>query len=333
MGMPIIKGSDTKREQAITDVIESVALEGAAVAHIINAEGEKIQKFVASDCTLDLLLEANKSVEEVLKTVTNFEGILRYKLDYCDDSGYYSKELFEIKITALPTKTSYIVGDKLDLTDLTVVGTYVIKEVGVDTGDRLTKVEKDYTVVPENSAVLLYPGTIDVTVSLNNKNAVFPVVVREKDINVTDISVSPATDIIHVGGQLTLTATVLPANATNKEVLWASSDKSAATVSDGIVTALKPCTVTITAETVNGSKKSDSSIKVVDANQFVNNGIYSVTTNYLLDLTFVVVAVDTPASSITINGGAAVEQSDKNEWRYTLDGTVSLPEIAVAINY
>ncbi|MEG2051735.1 MAG: thioester domain-containing protein [Oscillospiraceae bacterium] len=44
MSMPIIKPSKTIRYQSITDIIESVALEQTALSHILNAEGEKIQK-------------------------------------------------------------------------------------------------------------------------------------------------------------------------------------------------------------------------------------------------------------------------------------------------
>ena len=52
---------------------------------------------------------------------------------------------------------------------------------------------------------------------------------------------------------LTLTATVAPANATNQNVTWASSDPSVATVdAAGKVTAVAPGTATITATTVDG---------------------------------------------------------------------------------
>lgn len=47
MGMPMIQSSNTSRHQAITDIIASVALEQTALSHILNAEGEKIQKALA----------------------------------------------------------------------------------------------------------------------------------------------------------------------------------------------------------------------------------------------------------------------------------------------
>ena len=70
MGMPVIQPSNTTRTQAITDMIQSVALEETALSHILNAEGEKIQKMVAmEDVTPEVLLATNKSVESMVKPV------------------------------------------------------------------------------------------------------------------------------------------------------------------------------------------------------------------------------------------------------------------------
>lgn len=74
MGMPVITASTTTREQAITDLIQSVALEETALSHILNAEGEKIQKVVAMEgVTPEILLETNKSVEAMVTAVAKLE--------------------------------------------------------------------------------------------------------------------------------------------------------------------------------------------------------------------------------------------------------------------
>lgn len=81
MGMPIITPSDTTREQAITDILESVALQEAALSHILNAEGEKIQKVVAMpDVTPEMLLATNKSVESMVNAVSRLEMLLHSKV-------------------------------------------------------------------------------------------------------------------------------------------------------------------------------------------------------------------------------------------------------------
>lgn len=85
MGMPVITPSTTTRTQAITDIIESVALQETALSHILNAEGEKIQKMVAmQDVTPDVLLATNKSVESMVNAVSRLEMILHSKLSAFD---------------------------------------------------------------------------------------------------------------------------------------------------------------------------------------------------------------------------------------------------------
>ena len=60
----------------------------------------------------------------------------------------------------------------------------------------------------------------------------------------------------------TLLATVQPANATNKGVVWTSSDTSVATVSHGELKGLKAGSATITATTSNGSKTATCAVTV-----------------------------------------------------------------------
>lgn len=80
MSMPVIVPSEVTREQAITDIIESVALEQTGLSHIINAEGEKIQKVVASATTTEELIAVNESVESTINAITKLEMILQAKL-------------------------------------------------------------------------------------------------------------------------------------------------------------------------------------------------------------------------------------------------------------
>ena len=58
----------TARCQAITDIIQSVAMQETALSHILNAEGEKIQKFVSiDDIRSDQLLMLNDSVKSLVR--------------------------------------------------------------------------------------------------------------------------------------------------------------------------------------------------------------------------------------------------------------------------
>ena len=61
MGMPEIRSSNVTRSQAITDILQSIALEEAALAHILNAE-------------------VNETVQSTMEAAAKFEQALQAKL-------------------------------------------------------------------------------------------------------------------------------------------------------------------------------------------------------------------------------------------------------------
>ena len=71
-------------------------------------------------------------------------------------------------------------------------------------------------------------------------------------VSVTGITLNPTSISLNEGQSVTLSATVSPSDATNKVVLWSTDNPSAATVSEGNVTALKAGTATITAKSYDG---------------------------------------------------------------------------------
>ena len=97
-------------------------------------------------------------------------------------------------------------------------------------------------------------GTATITAkTTNGLKAVATITVTSSTIAPTGIQLEPETAMIGVSEKLTLTATVLPANATDKSVRWTSSDSTIAAVSSyGVVTGKSVGTVTITARTSNG---------------------------------------------------------------------------------
>lgn len=74
-----------------------------------------------------------------------------------------------------------------------------------------------------------------------------------KDVPVTGITVSPTTLALKTGTTGTLTATIVPGDASNTTVTWSSSAESVATVDKGVVTAVAEGTATITVKTDDGS--------------------------------------------------------------------------------
>lgn len=71
-------------------------------------------------------------------------------------------------------------------------------------------------------------------------------------VAVTGVSFDNTIATLQVGETTTLTATVSPADAKNKNVIWSTSDASVATVANGVVTAVAVGTATITVTTEDG---------------------------------------------------------------------------------
>ena len=85
MGMPVITPGDRTGEQAITDLIESIAMQERALSHILNAESETMQTVINMEgVTAQQLLQLNRSVEQMVNTATRLETILQTKLELVD---------------------------------------------------------------------------------------------------------------------------------------------------------------------------------------------------------------------------------------------------------
>ena len=111
----------------------------------------------------------------------------------------------------------------------------------------------------------LAEGETVVTASAGGKSATCTVTVSKKVIEVTSVTLSQETADMIIGEKVQLKATVLPSDATDRTVTWASSRQSVATVSDdGLVTALAEGTATITASA--GSKSATCSVTVSKEN-------------------------------------------------------------------
>ena len=89
-------------------------------------------------------------------------------------------------------------------------------------------------------------------------------IIVKVNIPTTGVTVTPTNQTINVGKTFTITPTVTPDNATDKSIIWTSSDDTIATVDDnGTVTALMEGTATITATTNDGGFTASCVITVV----------------------------------------------------------------------
>ena len=101
------------------------------------------------------------------------------------------------------------------------------------------------------------PGTANITVTTQDGShtATCAVTVTQP---VTGVTLDPTSLSLFTGDTATLTATVEPENATNKNVTWSSDKPEVATVENGKVTAVKEGTATITVTAQDGSGVSTS---------------------------------------------------------------------------
>ena len=103
-------------------------------------------------------------------------------------------------------------------------------------------------------------GATTITATAHNGKSVSCIVTVNEPapevIEVTSVSLNKTSLTLEIGESETLTATVLPSNATDKSVTWTSSAQTVVTVEDGKVTTIESGTATITATTSNGKTAS-----------------------------------------------------------------------------
>ena len=91
MSTPIITTSNNpvSMSQAITDLIESIAMQEASMSCILAAEAQKIQKALTMEISLDQLLNVNDTAMNMVQTINDLEHTLRDKFEFVSNNLYY----------------------------------------------------------------------------------------------------------------------------------------------------------------------------------------------------------------------------------------------------
>ena len=161
-------------------------------------------------------------------------------------------------VTLVKTVMELTEGDEATLTATVAPENATNKNVSWSSSDASVATVNDGKV----TAVKAGTATITVTTEDGGKTAACEVTVRAKVYPVESVSLDKTSLELTEGDEATLTATVAPENATNKNVTWASSDAAVATVDEGKVTAVKAGTATITVTTEDGGKTAACSVTV-----------------------------------------------------------------------
>ena len=102
-------------------------------------------------------------------------------------------------------------------------------------------------------------GSATITAKVSDKSATCSTSVVPTPV--TSVTLNKANASLKVGETISLTATVKPDDATDKTVTWETSEASVATITDGVVTAIKLGSATITAKA--GDKSAVCAITVI----------------------------------------------------------------------
>lgn len=116
-------------------------------------------------------------------------------------------------------------------------------------------------------------STIKVTTEDGGLTASCQVVVKSKEIRVKSVSLNRETLALEPWERATLTATVSPSNATNKNVWWSSSDATIVSVDNGRLYARKLGRTTITVTTEDGRHKASCQVVVENIGEGSHEGI------------------------------------------------------------
>lgn len=137
----------------------------------------------------------------------------------------------------------------------------------------------------------------------------------ENVVAVTGVTLNANSGTLNPGGTTTLTATVAPANATNKALVWSSSNSGVATVNNGVVSAVAVGSATITVTTQDGGFTASYALTVEKAKEGNVIGKIGYTDGKRLSTS--------DGGYRDQTGGVVIEYIDLNEYRQS-DNTVTI---------
>ena len=199
-------------------------------------------------------------------------------LTYASSSGKYAAiDNISVTHSAGPAGPVAVTGVTLDKTSLSIEAgqtaqlTATVQPGNAD-NQAVTWSSSDNNVVSVDATGKITANakgsaTITVTTTDGGKTATCTVTVTEPaaPVAVTGVTLNKNNTTIYTGRTETLTATIQPADATNKAVTWTSDNTGVATVNNGVVTGVSVGSATITAKTADGGFTATCTVIVEEA--------------------------------------------------------------------
>ncbi|MBQ6280326.1 MAG: Ig domain-containing protein, partial [Mycoplasma sp.] len=155
----------------------------------------------------------------------------------------------------------HVAGVTLDKTSMTLavgdtetLSANVFPETATDKSVTWSSNNESVAIVNENGTITaIGVGNATITVTTNDGGLTATCEVTVDTIHVTGVTLDKTSTTLAVGDTKTLTATILPENATDKSVTWSSNNESVAIVNEnGTITAIGVGNATITVTTNDG---------------------------------------------------------------------------------
>lgn len=184
-----------------------------------------------------------------------------------------SDEYLEPKLIIEPTKLSFLELEKKIVEGEEIELDYLYEPLNI-TKEFIEWNSSDEKVATIEDGVVkgIAPGKCVINISSsNNLSSSIAIIVLQKEVLATNLSLTPSTMLLKVGQTGTIMPNITPSNATNKVINYQVNDNSIATVSSNQITAYKEGTTIVTATTNNNVRK-DLIVNVV-SEQIYNENI------------------------------------------------------------
>ena len=195
-------------------------------------------------------------------------------------NGKYAECIVEVQTSPTEVKLNYssLILEKSAIASPTLNATILPESANVNTN--ITWSSSNTSVVAVDNGKLAIKGNGSTTITVKTDNGCrsqCTIVIRT---SITSIEVSPTSKKMEVNQTAQLTATVNPADTTEK-VQWTSSNTDVATVNDtGLVTAKATGTATITVKNSDGKKSATCVVEVTDGYLLGRGTLSGGTSNY-----------------------------------------------------
>ena len=250
--------------------IEKVEIPESVISIGINAfNGTNVKNFYINNIPSKIDLNANspfKATGTTIHVFTMMKSIFENATNWSNYKGHF---VDDIEITHVESIT-------LDNESMTVLTTKTGKlNATINPEDARVK---DVTYTSSNNNIIAIvdakagtfiagaaEGEATITCTADDGTGEFAtckITVKKSFAPATSVTLNKTNASMEVGNSLKLTATITPANATYKNIIWVSSDEDVAEVSNGTVTAVGPGNATITAISGDGNARAKCNISV-----------------------------------------------------------------------